>query len=87
MPGLTGHLKRIVRRIEIHIRLDRIRPVFRIILPENRQFRRFRLRKVDSGAETVPSDGFLDTGIKHLEDDTVILELDLGLGRMDVDVD
>ena len=43
MPGLTGHLKRIVRRIEIHIRLDRIRPVLRILFPEDRKLRRSRL--------------------------------------------
>ena len=43
--------------------------------------------EIDAGAETVAPERLLDAGIENLEDDGVVLEFDLRLGRVDVDVD
>ena len=45
----------------------------------------FRI-EVDAFAEGVPAEGLLDAGIQDLEDQGIVLELDLRLGRMDVDI-
>ena len=42
--------------------------------------------EVDAGAEAVAPERLLDAGVEDLEDDGVVLELDLRLGRVDVDV-
>ena len=50
------------------------------------QLRRAGGVEVYACAETVAPEAFLDAGIQDLEYDAVVLELDLGLRRVDVDV-
>ena len=80
-----GGPERVIFRIDADLRRGQA-GVLLEVPAELGQLRRAGGVEVYACAETVAPEAFLDAGIQDLEYDAVVLELDLGLRRVDVDV-
>ena len=79
-------VKRVVIRVIGHRRGRRFRLEAGEILAQDGEFRHVFPVEVNAGPERIAAYGFLYAGVYYLEYDIVLLELDLSLGRMDVDI-